>query len=213
MIYRLLLVLVLFLQPLSSLAIKNREDYRLRIYDKLTIIQNGETLVSNTMVLPNGHIIVPKYGELEVVDKDLNQLSKVFSNSEFLVSHQSKNVSVIGEVKSPGAYSPVAITTVYDAIASAGGFGSLADKRSVMIIRQYKDGTRESFEVNFPKEVFKAYEKGIGEDKYTINEGDIIYVPKSRIKQLASFGSNLFKTAFQVATIGLLSGAISSALD
>ncbi len=193
-------------------------QYQIKPYDQISMIKTKnkteiETIFAKVPVLSNGFINIPGHGDLRIEGLTIKDLKRLYPDADFLIYHQNKYVAVIGEVMRPGVYPPENINTVYDAIASAGGFTRLSNKRKVKIVHQYKDGRREVFRINFPKDVFKAYDKGIGADKYLVHEGDLISVPKSRLKQFHSFVSNLFNTAVQVSTIGLISGAVSGALQ
>lgn len=175
-------------------------------------------------LLPNGHIIAPKLGEIPIkglTHKELiDFLYKSFEAKtelkkpvaiDVLVFRVSNNIAVIGAVQRPGSYSIGDIKTVYDAIAKAGGFADVAAKSRVKVVRQRIDGTRSEHHINFPKEVFKAYEEGsgIGSEYYLVKEGDIVCIPKNRWKQALKFTLGLA----QVATIGVVSGVVSTIID
>ncbi len=170
-------------------------------------------------LLPNGNIIAPKLGELHIKGLTHTELiallSQKFQSTELakpkfidvLIYRVTNNVAVIGAVVRPGSYSIGDIKTVYDAIAKAGGFGDTALRTKVKVIRQRVDGTRSEYYINFPKEVFRAYKSGsgVGEEAYLVKEGDLIWVPKSKLKQSLKFTLGLL----QVATIGVISGVVS----
>ena len=192
--------------------------YRIKPYDQITMLLknssgNYETVSARVPVLANGRIILVKYGDIKIEGMTIAELRSKYPDAEFIVHHQNKAIAVIGEVMKPGVYPPENINTIYDAIASAGGFTRLSNKRRVKVVHQYSDGRREAYIINFPKEVFKAYDKGIGEDKYLAHEGDLISVPKSRSKQFHSFVTNVFNTIVQVSTVGVISGAVSAAIN
>ncbi len=221
MILRILLLLIL---SFSCLRVQADEveletaDYQIKPYDQITMNLKKadgsyEAIVNRLPVLANGHLVLERYGEIKVEGLTLKDLKAKYPNAEFIIYHQNKSIAVIGEVMKPGVFPPENITTIYDAIASAGGFTRLSNKRKVKIVHQYRDGRREVYMVNFPKEVFNAYNKGIGEHKYLVHEGDLISVSKSRSKQLQSFVTGLFNTIIQVSTIGLISGSISAAIN
>ncbi|MEY3370760.1 MAG: hypothetical protein RLZZ361_1430 [Cyanobacteriota bacterium] len=169
-------------------------------------------------MFPNGMIIVPRVGELNVVDKTVTELISIIKLNlpagcevEVFVYRVPNNVSVLGEVKNPGSYGVRDIKTVYDAIAKAGGFNKVAKRTHVTLIRQRRDGSRSSYEINFPKHVFKAYQPGtgVGEDKYLIREGDMVFVPPSPMKKSIEF----LKDATRFALFGVVTGLISAALN
>jgi protein involved in polysaccharide export with SLBB domain len=169
-------------------------------------------------MFPNGMIIVPRVGELNVVDKTITELITIIKPNlpegcevEVFVYRVPNNVSVLGEVKNPGSYGVRDIKTIYDAIAKAGGFNKVAKRTHVKLIRQRRDGSRLSYEINFPKHVFKAYQPGtgVGEDKYLIREGDMVFVPPSPLKKSYEF----LKDATRFALFGVVTGLISAALN
>jgi len=193
-------------------------DYQIRPYDQISMSirrTDGslEPVLVRLPVLANGHIVLERYGEHKIEGLTVKELKTKFPNTEFVIFHQNKYIAVIGEVIRPGVYPPENINTIYDAIASAGGFTSLSNKRKVKVVHQYRDGRRKVYKVNFPKQVFKAYDQGIGEDKYLVHEGDLISVPKSHWKQLQAFATGVGNTIIKVSTIGLISGAISAAIN
>ncbi len=220
MILRILLILTLSFSCSRAQANQidlETSDYQIKPYDQITMSirkadGSKEIVVEKLPVLANGHLVLERYGEIKAEGLTLKELKTLYPNAEFIIHHQNKHIAVIGEVIKPGVYPPENITTIYDAIASAGGFTKLSNKRKVKIVHQYRDGRREVYLVNFPKEVFKAYDKGIGEHKYLVHEGDLISVSKSRSKQAQAFFTGLFNTIIQVSTIGLISGSISAAI-
>ncbi len=195
------------------------ENYRLQPYDEVTLIhfdKSGNTMIFDKIqVLPNGHLSLPFLGEVKASDRTVEELKKSFNAEEpgtydlFINYHQRHHVTVIGEVKSPGSYSVKDLMSIYDAIGTAGGFNSVADKRKVKIIRQYRDGKREEYLIDFPKEIFNAYEDGIGQDRYAVKEDDIIYVPRSLIKASGKVALNVLN----YATLGLITAFITVGLD
>ncbi len=212
-----LCILLIIFSPVEA-AKREISEYKIQAYDQITMMlkkndATSEVILNRVPVLESGHIILGRYGEIKIEGLTIDDLKAKFPEAEFIVHHQSKYVSVIGEVMKPGSYAPESISTVYDAIAVAGGFTRLSNKRKVKVVHQHKDGRREVYFINFPKEVFKAYDKGIGEDRYLIAEGDLISVSKSRWKQAHAFVTNLLNTVVQVSTIGLISGAVSSAIN
>lgn len=202
------------------------ENYPVREFDELTFVKrtaSGSEKTYTVPVLPNGNATFPGYGEVEVkgictsqIKANLLKQKPLGSGEEIdvLVSyHQRRHVFLIGEIEDPGSYSIKDMTSVYDAIASAGGFTRVADKKKVKVIKQKVDGTRESFYINFPQQVFEAYDEGIGQEKYLVHEGDIIYVPPMKSKQFFYASMKVVGLAIQAVTIGLITAGISNAID
>lgn len=198
------------------------EEYHVETYDLLTIsleYESGEKdFYSNLGILPNGNITLPKFGEVKVEDKTVTEIRELLYSThenlksvEIIVSHESGKVTVIGQVRNPGAYSIKDINTVYDAIGAAGGFSVIANKKQVEVIKQHQDGTRIMYTINFPKEVYKAFgtNSGIGKERYKVNEGDIVYVHTQKSKAFAMW----ILRALEVATVGIVSGVIVAAFQ
>lgn len=221
-----LLLLFSALSPNYASAIKCIQSkeyddpyYRLQPYDEVSFIQinseGKEKVYSKVPVLPNGYLTLPGYGEIDVFDKTIAEVKeglelKADEKIDLLVTyHQRHHVSVIGEVKKPGSYSVKDLLSIYDAIGAAGGFTNLANKRKVKVIRQYRDGTREDYYINFPKQVFEAYDAGIGIEKYTVREDDIIYVPRSILKT----SGKVMLSLLNYVTLGVISGIVTAAVN
>ncbi len=204
----------------KSISHSGEEAYHIQVDNEITLIYrnpNGSLEKYDKIpVLPNGKITLPRVGEISAqglshvefinaVKANLQDATQV----DAIIHRVSNNVTVIGSVIKPGSFPAYDIRTIYDAIGKAGGFNQEADKRHVKLVRQRIDGSREEQYINFPKQVFKAYEQGIGEEIYLLQEGDLIFVPPSRLKQVGLFTLKLA----QVATIGVISGVVSVILD
>lgn len=201
----------------------DKENYTIQLDNQLTIAYfyndgKNKDVYDKIPVLPNGKATIPKLGEIKVAGLSHAELcdliqSKLDENTsvEVVIYRVSNNITVIGAVNKPGSYSINDIKTVYDAIGKAGGFTTTADKTDVKLIRQREDGSREEHSINFPKQVFKAYEQGtgVGADIYLVKEGDLVYVSNSLMKQTGILTLRLL----QVATIGVISGVVSAAVD
>jgi protein involved in polysaccharide export with SLBB domain len=198
------------------------EKYKIQLDNEITFIyrfsDGTKAEYLKIPMFPNGMIVVPRVGEFNVVDKTIVELIDAIkpklpegSEVEIFVYRVPNNVSVLGEVKNPGSYGVRDIKTIYDAIAKAGGFNKIAKRTHVKLIRQRRDGSRSSYIINFPKEVFKAEKPGtgVGEDKYLIREGDMVFVPPSPLKKSYEF----LKDATRFALFGVVTGLISAALN
>lgn len=199
----------------------HQTSYKIQTDNEISFIyhyQNGSTSKFDRIpVFPSGMMIIPEYRETMVIEKDSEELKEFIRNElnlaavDVFIYRVANNISVLGEVRNPGSFQIKDIKTVYEGIAKAGGFSAVARKSQVNLIRQKKDGTRLSYTIDFPKEVFKAYEpgSGIGEQIYLLQEGDLIYVPGSTPKKFWE----LFKKAMTAATFGAFTGLVSGALN
>jgi len=207
------------------------DDLVSKIYDQNYTISRDNTLdfyysfkdgssknYKDIQVFPNGTIIVPKVGEEFIFDKTTDELKQIIfqknpnlTDVEIFIKRVANNFSVLGEVNSPGSYSLADVRTIYDGIAKAKGFTEVAKKSKVLLIRQREDGSRYTYEIDFPKEVFNAYgeDTGIGEDAYLLREGDLIYVGGAAVRKMW----RMFKKAMGAATIGVFAGIMSAAIN
>ena len=230
------LILIILFQPVLAVEMVGDKELKAkglisRVYDEQYTISRDNTIdfiytykdksektFSAIPVFPNGTMVVPNIGEEFVFGKTLDEIqSMVLSKNsniakvEIFVHRIANNVSVLGEVRKPGSYKLNDIKTIYDAIAKAGGFSDVAKRTKVQLIRQRDDGSRYSYNINFPKEVYNAYaaDAGIGEDAYLLKEGDLIYVNGSGPRKVFK----LFKQALSAATFGVFAGLIGGALN
>ena len=200
-------------------------EYKIQLDDQITLYchYQGEKIFSfnKLSILPNGKITLPFWGEVpirgmttaefkEFLKQNQPETISEVKDYEIIVHHSQSKIPVIGEVRNPGYYL-LADSTVYDMIGAAGGFSFYADRSAVKVIKQHKDGTREDFFVNFPKEVYNAYEKGsgVGQEKYIVNEGDIIYVRRSKWRSFLG----VMRFVLQAATLGVVSGFTAAAVN
>ena len=169
-------------------------------------------------VFPNGNLVLPNIGEEHVYGLTIKELQELIlektdnvTDVEIFIKRIPNNFSVLGEVNNPGSFKLEDIRTIYDGIAKAKGFTDVARKSKVTLIRQREDGSRYSYIINFPKEVFEAYDadSGIGRDAYLLKEGDLIYVYASTPKKVWK----IFKQALSAATLGVFAGLVGGALD
>ncbi len=222
-----ILVCILTCMPVwakvSLISQTDKENYTIQLDNQLTVVYLYENdkrkdVYEKIPVLPNGKATIPKLGEIKVVDLTHEELITEIKSKidpeidvEVIIYRVSNNITVIGAVNKPGSYSINDMKTVYDGIGKAGGFTMTADKTNVRLIRQREDGSRIEHRINFPKQVFKAYEQGtgVGSELYIVKEGDLIYIPNSFMKQ----SGVVLLRLLQVATIGVISGVVSATVD
>ena len=183
-----------------------------------TYADGSEKSFTGIHVFPNGNIVLPHVGEEAVFGMTIDQVQDLIlekapqvAKVEIFIKRVANNFSVLGEVNNPGSFKLEDIRTIYDGIAKAKGFTDVAKRTNVMLIRQREDGSRYSYIINFPKDVYKAYDEGegIGADAYLLKEGDLIYVEGSGPRKVWK----IFKQALSAATLGVFAGLISASLD
>jgi polysaccharide export outer membrane protein len=110
-------------------------------------------LSATVPVRPDGKISLPLIGELPAkgmtaveLQKEVGRkLSQYIANPVVIVIVKEVNsaqVSVLGEVRTPGMYKLTNRATVLDAVALAGGFTEYAKRNKVVIIRDEPAGKR-----------------------------------------------------------------------
>ena len=124
--------------------------YHISPGDQLDIYVWGDERLQRSMsVLPDGTFAFPLAGTVAASGKTPTmvegELSKLLAGQYKGVPPQvtvsvkaptGMQISVIGKVKNPGAYSPNRYVTALDALALAGGPGDFADLGNVIILRR-----------------------------------------------------------------------------
>lgn len=131
----------------------NRANYTIFPGDELEIYVWGEERLQRVLrVLPDGTIAFPLVGQLKVQGLMLPEVEKLVG--EKLKSQYRGDVpnvtvsvrtptamqfSVVGKVRSPGAFTPGRYANVLDAVSMAGGPADFANMDNVSIIRHQGD--------------------------------------------------------------------------
>ena len=118
----------------------------------------------------------------EIITKEVAKYLKEFTLTVRLASN---NFSIVGEVARQGHYTMSRDqVTIFDAIATAGGFTSYAKRREVKLFRKNELGEMEVHEIDMTKGAF------INADYYYIHPNDVIYIRPLWVKMLG-FGETL----------------------
>jgi polysaccharide export outer membrane protein len=182
-----------------SLAQKSTsKDYSYTIgpKDLLTIsVFEVPELNITVRVSEDGTITLPLLGNIEVeglsrfdLERKLAALleKNYLKNAQvtiFIKEYQSKRVSVIGAVKSPGNYELIGKQTLLQMLSSAGGLTEDASDR-IIVIRQYSDGRSKSLIIDLEELMLKGNPKL----NIPIYASDIINVPVERFTDIYVFG-------------------------
>lgn len=181
------LLLSVFLLP--QLLFAQIVEYKLQPGDVLRItVHDQPDLTTQTRVTSEGFITFPLLGKIFLRGLTAQQLEfriKELLEKDYLVSAQvlvfieayhPRQVSVLGEVKTPGKYDmpEEKDLTFLEAIAMAGGFGKDADLDKTQIIRTI-DGKKETIKIK----VTDITKKGQKEKDIILEPGDIIFIPES----------------------------------
>jgi len=146
-------------------------------------------------VSEDGTITLPLLGQIKVdglsrfdLERKLATLleKNYLKNAQvtiFIKEYQSKRVSVIGAVKSPGNYELIGKQTLLQMLSTAGGLTEEASDR-IIIIRQYSDGRSKSLIIDLEELMLKGNPKL----NIPIYASDIINVPVERFTDIYVFG-------------------------
>jgi polysaccharide export outer membrane protein len=183
-----LLVLTLFFNNsyLSFAAEGSSNYYTLGSNDVLEIMLWGYPELTRTAVVqPDGMISLPLGGQIDAAGKTLEELrtgivkelKKTLTALEdnqvslALISFGTINISVLGEVHSPGLYPLSGKVDVLKAISAAAGLTDEAGLKNAMIIRK----NQEIIPVNLEK----LFLQNDLSQNYELNSGDSLYIPKA----------------------------------
>ena len=136
------------------------------------------------MVSPEGKLLVPSVGEIEVDGKTLHEVQNivyskaipVYENSDVSLTLDALRffrVHVIGEVQFPSTYIAQAVDRISGMITEAGGVTERAWKGRIEL--RHSDGRIDFFDLDS----FEL-EGNLTEDRF-VNGGDVIYVPPLEI--------------------------------
>jgi len=187
--------LLLFSFYLSSQE-KYSTDYRVGPKDLLEISVFGLDELNKTVrITEDGKITLPLLGEVEVegltkaeLEVKLKQLleEKWLHNPQvtiFIQEHQSKRVSVLGAVGSPGPYELLGRQTLLQIISQAGGLTQEAGNE-IIVMRQLPDGTSTSLKISIDDLILK----GDATLNIPLQPDDTVIIPIDRTVYIYVFG-------------------------
>ena len=163
-------LLLIFVIALWALALAQDEDeYHLSVGDLVEITVYDELdLTKVVRVSADGNISYPLLGNIYVVGLTAKELQSNITEllaKDYLVNPQvavfikeHSKVSVLGQVKNPGAYELKSSLTVIGAIALAGGFTERANTALIKLVRRGNEGKQE-FIINVQEITEKGYRK------------------------------------------------------
>lgn len=158
----------------------------LAIGDSVTMTVFGRPELAGTLaVTENGTIDVPLAGSVPVVGLSAaaaaERVATAYREGEYLVDPQvnlvmiglrSQQLTMIGEIRSPGRYPLDTRTTILDALAQAGGVTATGAERAIILRR--RDGGVDRFEVDLED----LLATGSGQ-MVELRAGDTVIVPKA----------------------------------
>ncbi|MFQ5605282.1 MAG: SLBB domain-containing protein [bacterium] len=140
----------------------------------------------HTMVTPEGKLIIPTIGTLNVDGKSLREVQKMVSQagakkyvqstiSANLIQVRSFRVHVTGQVRNPGPYSALAVNRVSDIINLAGGFTNWGFERAIEV--RHLNGRTDIVDL------YQYTKLGNLNTNIYVQGGDVIYVPSIKFTQ------------------------------
>lgn len=183
------LALLIIFSLSTGMAFAQKGKYRLQSTDILKItVHEQPDLATKTRVTSDGYITFPLLEKIYVEGSTVQDLEiriKELLEKDYLVNAQvlvfieeyhPSQVSVMGEVNTPGKYDmpEEKDITVLEAIAMAGGFGKDADVNGTRIMR-VKEGEKKTIKIR----VKDITVKGEKEKDIVLEADDIVFVPES----------------------------------
>ena len=163
-------------------------DYVLQPSDLIRVIvfQEGD-LQRDVRITQEGSVSLPLIGTIELKNKSVHQAEDIIRqlyDRDFLVNPQisitvleysQRTAQVIGAVNAPGAiaFPPEQKMGLLEAIARAGGFSRIAERRRVRLTRTLSDGKSENFLINADELI-----QGNSAEPWLLVKGDVIFVPE-----------------------------------
>lgn len=173
-----------------------RTDYKIGPKDLLEISVFGlDELNKTERVSEEGKITLPLLGEIDVDGLTKSELEvklarlleeKYLQDPQvtiFIAEYQSKRVSVMGAVQSPGMYELVGKQTVLEVIAKAGGLTIEAGKE-MFVMRQNSEGENSSVKISLDDLILD----GQAELNIPLESNDIINIPIDKIANVYVMG-------------------------
>lgn len=186
----------------SSSEIFKKQEHVLRPDDKLTmsiwdheelsvgsifgVYNSNETYGKWVMLDAGGYVMLPKIGRLHLGGMTLTQatdtLTKVYAtlvvNPVVVLKVLNREVTMLGEVKTPGALSlDKEYNNLVELLGRAGGPDYYADARIIKVIRG-KDESKKEYSLDLTKL------STIEQQNIWLQSGDVVYVPPFRRKSL-----------------------------
>lgn len=161
--------------------------------------ESSGSIIGYTVNL-DGYILIPGLGQIQVLGLDLEEIrqkiqeaaDKAYKNSTVECKLLSFKFTVIGEVRSPGAYINYNnYLTVIEAIGRAGGVGDYGNRSNVLVVRPFDRGTK-TYRINMQDKNILTSEA------YFLLPNDVVIVQPLKQK---IFNMNLPTISFIISTV------------
>ena len=161
-------------------------DYVLQPSDLIRVMVFQEPdLLRDVRITQEHTITLPLLGTIEVKNKTVRQTEVIIADlydKDYLVNPQisltvleynQRTVKVLGAVNQPGAivFPPEQKMGLLEAIARAGGFSRIADRKRVRLSRTLADGKTENFTINTDEMM-----QGASAAQWLLTKDDVIFV-------------------------------------
>lgn len=163
-------------------------DYVLQPSDLIRVMVFQEPdLQREVRITQEYSITLPLIGTIDLRGKTVRQAEEIIRSlydKDYLVNPQinltvleynQRTVKVLGSVNSPGAiaFPPEQKMGLLEAIARAGGFARIADRKKVRLSRTLADGKTENYVINADEMI-----QGASAQQWLLTKGDVIFVPE-----------------------------------
>lgn len=183
-----------FAQQSGKNAARPDDAYRIRKGDKLGVkfVYHPELSDAAVLVRPDGFISLPMIDDIRAEGLTTSELKvkieRAYAESLVnpvivvsLVEYVAPHVFVGGQVGKPGSYELRQGQTLMQAIMLAGGFTRDAHRRTVLHARPTGHGDLKITVVD----ITRLLKPGSTERELTLQDGDYIFVPDSKLSQVA----------------------------
>lgn len=163
-------------------------DYVMQPSDLIRVMVFQEPdLMREVRITQEYTITLPLIGTIDLRNKTVRQAEEIIRSlydKDYLVNPQinltvleytQRTVKVLGAVNSPGAivFPPEQKMGLLEAIARAGGFSRIAERRKVRLSRTLEDGKSENYIINTDEMI-----QGASAQQWLLTKGDVIFVPE-----------------------------------
>ncbi|MBF0331973.1 MAG: SLBB domain-containing protein [Candidatus Omnitrophica bacterium] len=202
-----------------SAASLSQDSFSAYVIDYENVLQidvyygKGEKISQKVRVTSAGNINFPLVGDVPVTGQTIAQVQEKLQNllaKDYLVNPQVtifieeySTVSVMGEVKNPGAYPIKGRLSVVGLISLAEGFSETASPNEVKVIRNDRDGKKTEMVVP----VLDIMSKNSADDQnLLLRSGDVVIVPKSTVSIMGEVKkSGVYPTRGRLTVVELIS--------
>lgn len=163
------------------------QDYKIGVGDVLEFVfWQRPDLNTRSTVDANGAVTLPIIGAIQVANatpKQVEELilaqirfydTQITNISTSVIEYNSKSFCITGQVRNPGKYGFIAIPSLWDIIATAGGPSIDADLRQITIVRKLEAPAAKDTVIWI--NLIEAMEANLLDDLPELKSGDTIFI-------------------------------------